>query len=358
MQQNLDAKKSQKVKEDFTAIWVMESFARSLRMEPRFLHYFGLLNLQLVEFINQFVEKHMHVHLSFPSIKHKILFLLPDSLQRWYSSTFIRKGFDTIIISRKIMIAAKINNAIENENVKQVIFLGAGYDPRAFLAATKYKAVNFFELDRGFNREHKIKALQNLPDHLVNAVTVSQYSDKGIVFNQNLTCIDCDFKKDNLVDLLSHHGYDLSLKTLVVGEGISLYLPKSAMDALMQSLYALLPENCEIIISFVGRREMSPKRLAKLRARITVDGEMAYFALKSHEVIAYSRYHGFEVKDKFTTASAMTLENNQKIKAYYADPTKRDTAYYTLVKSHQKSRYESIDEVPEIKLDWTDKFSK
>lgn len=332
---------------DGSALGLMKVFVRSLRLEPRFLHYFGKQNLQIVEHIIQSVKKNMPSHFSTSHPWRVLFFLLPDGFQRWYINLFMRKGFDTFIMARKVMIDAKIKNAIENEGVKQVIFLGAGYDPRAFLQAQKYKAVNFFEIDRGFTYEQKVNALQTVPAHIGFGAIEISCKENAVVFNQNMICIKCDLIKDNLRECLRQNGFDLSLKTLVIAEGLTLYLTKKDVDALLESLHGLITDESEILISFVGKFKTSAKREAIFK-KIE---EPRLFSLMSEHVLYYVHARGFEVKDKFTSKSSMTLENELRIKKYYEDPSRRQTAYYTLVKTNSNFGYKSIDEVPEMQID-------
>lgn len=332
---------------DGSALGLMKVFVRSLRLEPRFLHYFGEQNLQIVEHIIQTVKKSMPSGFSSFRLWQALFFLTSDRFQRWYINLFLRKGFDTFIMARKVMIDAKIKSAIENEGVKQVVFLGAGYDPRAFLQAQQYKAVIFFEIDRGFTYEQKVKALQTLPAQIGFGIIDVLHRENADIMNQNLICLKCDLSKANLIEQLRKNGFDLSLKTLIIAEGLTLYLSKKDLDALFESLHALMTDESEIIISFVGKFKTTTKREALFKKK----EEQRLFSIQSQHVMYYVHAHGFKIKEKFTTKSSMILEKELWIKKYYENPTRRQTAYYTLVKTNSNFNYKSMDEIPEMQID-------
>jgi O-methyltransferase involved in polyketide biosynthesis len=134
---------------------------------------------------------------------------------------------------------------------------------------------------------------------------------------------------------------------LIIAEGLTLYLTPNELNLLLNSLDLLITDDSEIIISFVGKFTPKPRREARLKQA----GEGRLFSIRPEHVIYYVHQRGFEVKDKFTSKSSMTLENEAWIRKYYENTQRRGTAYYTLVKAKSGFTYKSMDEVPEIQLD-------
>jgi methyltransferase (TIGR00027 family) len=95
----------------------------------------------------------------------------------------------------------------------QVVILGAGFDSRGYRFQDRLRGVRFFEVDYGPTQEYKKQrvkeVLGGLPKHV-------RY-------------IAMDFTKDDLLTQLRKGGYLERLKTLFVWEGVTMYIPESAV---------------------------------------------------------------------------------------------------------------------------------
>ncbi len=100
---------------------------------------------------------------------------------------------------------------------QQVVVLGAGLDMRAF-RMEELKDIHVFEVDfpatQALKRE-KLK-LMDLPKR------------------HHLTYVPIDFNKDDLATELSKAGYDPSIQTLFVWEGVTMYLDAGSVDATLK----------------------------------------------------------------------------------------------------------------------------
>jgi methyltransferase (TIGR00027 family) len=94
----------------------------------------------------------------------------------------------------------------------QVVNLGAGFDSRAYRFRERFPQTRFFELDLpamiGAKRERVVKIFGAIPDRVVLVPT--------------------DFTTRPLDEVLRDAGYDRTLRTFFIWEGVTMYLPEAA----------------------------------------------------------------------------------------------------------------------------------
>ncbi len=80
-------------------------------------------------------------------------------------------------------------------------------------------------MDCGPTRAHKIKGLKNIPKEVgLENVSLTEQTDGSIVLGDNLRYIECDLGENNLQDKLKLHGFNQNRRTLVIAEGLTMYL--------------------------------------------------------------------------------------------------------------------------------------
>jgi len=106
-----------------------------------------------------------------------------------------------------------VKSSIE-EGLEQLVILGAGYDTRAYRIEGLKGKVKVFEVDHPDTQSVKIEKVKEifgfLPDHVIY--------------------VPVDFETENLGEQLIVHGFDRSLKTLFLMEGLTMYIPPEAVD--------------------------------------------------------------------------------------------------------------------------------
>lgn len=121
-------------------------------------------------------------------------------------------GLDNSIIARVRYFDDFISRSID-EGVVQLVILGAGYDSRPY-RIDGLKKIRSFEVDHPATQAAKIEKIRKifglLPDHIVY--------------------VPVDLAKDNLGLKLLEKGYDRSLKTLFIMEGLLMYLSPETVD--------------------------------------------------------------------------------------------------------------------------------
>ena len=101
-----------------------------------------------------------------------------------------------------------------DEGLEQLVILGAGYDTRAYRIEGLKGKVKVFEVDHPDTQSVKIEKVKEifgfLPDHVIY--------------------VPVDFETENLGERLIVQGFDRSLKTLFLTEGLVMYIPPEAVD--------------------------------------------------------------------------------------------------------------------------------
>jgi methyltransferase (TIGR00027 family) len=100
------------------------------------------------------------------------------------------------------------------DGIQQIVFLGAGYDTRAYRYSDLLGEIRVFELDIRSTQRKKIADLENA----------------GIPIPAGVSFVEINFKTDRLGDVLMRAGYDAAKRTLFIWEGVMYYLTESAVS--------------------------------------------------------------------------------------------------------------------------------
>ena len=143
---------------------------------------------------------------------------LPD--ETWRSAVKQRveaksKGLYEYVIARTAFFDELFISTL-NENVPQIVLLGAGYDSRAYRFPS---GVKIFEVDASFTQERKTSILQ------INGINCDE-----AVF------VTVDFDKDDLFERLGNREYDPAKRTLFIWEGVTPYLSSETVRAVLMAI--------------------------------------------------------------------------------------------------------------------------
>jgi len=128
---------------------------------------------------------------------------------------------------RKAFCERQVRDCIE-AGATQILVLGAGYDTVGWRLAPEYPGVSFFEIDHPATASLKAKGIDSM-------------GQRG-----NLYLIAEDLGKRKLVDVLkSNELWNQSARTIIVAEGLVMYLPSEAVRDLFFQ--------CALVVS-VGSR--------------------------------------------------------------------------------------------------------
>jgi methyltransferase (TIGR00027 family) len=136
---------------------------------------------------------------------------------------------------RTRFIEERLAEAIAN-GATQVVILGAGFDTRAYRLTELLKNARVFEVDQPATQEYKRRRVR----------------EAGIEVPSNLTYVPVDFRRDQLGSALGGAGYDSSQVTFFIWEGVTMYLPETAIEETLRWIAAQAPGSM-LIFDFVYR---------------------------------------------------------------------------------------------------------
>lgn len=120
----------------------------------------------------------------------------------------------------------------------QVLVLGAGYDTLGWRLAPEFAGVNFFEIDHPATADPKAKGIAVMGQR------------------ENLHLIAEDLGSRQLLDILkSHEEWDKSAQTVIVAEGLLMYLPPEAVHNLFRQTDAITGTGSQIAFTYISTDE-------------------------------------------------------------------------------------------------------
>jgi len=122
------------------------------------------------------------------------------------------------------------------QGIEQLIILGAGFDTRS-LRLAYLQGFPVIEVDHPDTAQRKLQVLQRLAPTLPG----------------NTRYLSIDFDRQSLEDLFRQQQVDLSRPTTLIWEGVTNYLCKEAIDAVI-ALAAKLAKGSFIIFTYVDRK--------------------------------------------------------------------------------------------------------
>ena len=164
----------------------------------------------------------------------------------------------------------------------QVLVLGAGYDTMGWRLAPEFAEVQFFEIDHPATARLKAKGIDAMGQRA------------------NLHLIAEDLGERQLVDVLdADEAWDSTARTVIVAEGLLMYLPPNAVGALFAQCAAICGAGSRIAFTYIGTRsdgrpDAGPwTRLALWILRIS--GEPWLWSIRTDELGLFLKEHNWTI---------------------------------------------------------------
>ena len=145
----------------------------------------------------------------------------------------------------------------------QVVILGAGLDSRAYRFSNLVRGAHVFEVDFPPTQEYKKKRvreiLNGLPAHVVY--------------------VPMDFTKDDLATVLRQAGYDATKKTVFVWEGVTFYIPESAVNGTLRFVASNSAPGSRVVFDYFVESALQTPAIVTLNKRLTALGEPFIFGI-------------------------------------------------------------------------------
>jgi methyltransferase (TIGR00027 family) len=179
-----------------------------------------------------------------------------------------------------------IDNALQQsvrEGASQVVILGAGYDSRAYRFAPLLRSTKVFEVDFPPTQEYKKLRVRE----------VLGQAPKNVVF------VPIDFGKDDLEAVLRAAGYRPERKTVFIWEGVTYYIPESAVDATLRFVAGHSGVGSIVVFDYEYERAVSGKHddqiLKQIYARLANWGEAHIFGMPNDSARGFVIERGLTV---------------------------------------------------------------
>jgi methyltransferase (TIGR00027 family) len=201
---------------------------------------------------------------------------------------FIRIGFDKVkgpdVIGYLVVRCRYIDDYLTScikDGIKQLVILGAGFDSRAYRFEQLKGRVKVFEVDhpatQQVKREKLMKKLGAIPE--------------GVVL------VPVDFNKQKLEDRLRESGYDGSLKTLFILEGVVYYITAGAVDDTLAFIAKHSGKGSSVIFDYTLRSVVggAHKRseISSMKRYKAFSGEEIIFGIEEGKIGEFMESRGF-----------------------------------------------------------------
>ena len=178
--------------------------------------------------------------------------------------TYRTKAFDAALL-----------DALQN-GARQVVVLGAGFDSRAYRFQSQLGNVRVMEVDYGPTQAYKKQRLGEILE----------------VIPPNVSFVAMDFTKDNLLDQLRNAGYSEQQNTFLLWEGVTYYLPESAVKDALHFVRDHSASGSRIAFDYFGASNPSVNNPRDLYARW---GEPLLFGFPNNRAREYVQQEGLGV---------------------------------------------------------------
>jgi methyltransferase (TIGR00027 family) len=156
---------------------------------------------------------------------------VPAALVNWYADWRL-PGARTSAIARTKLIDDALRDALQ-EGIQQVVILGAGFDCRAYRLEA-LRNVKVFEVDHPSTLAKKVEILAEVLPEIPKTVRFAE----------------TDFNRRPLKNVLTEVGFEPSLRTVFLWEGVTNYLTEEAVDSVMRYV-ATCCASSRIIFTYV-----------------------------------------------------------------------------------------------------------
>jgi methyltransferase (TIGR00027 family) len=191
-------------------------------------------------------------------------------------SDAIEPGGAVFVLARKLWIDERARAGLA-AGLTQMAVLGAGYDPLCLRLAPAFPAARFWELDHPDTQAVKRRALER----------------HGAMTN-TVRLVPADLQDEAPDAMLAPAGWDASLPSLAVAEGVVMYLEDAQLDALLASLVRALAPGSRLLLTMVDARSLANTAATQRTARLLkASGEPLRSSVDPAEVPDFLSARGF-----------------------------------------------------------------
>jgi methyltransferase (TIGR00027 family) len=189
-------------------------------------------------------------------------------------------GVNGFLVARERYIDDVLQNFLD-EGLHQMVILGAGYDSRAYRFDFP-EGVKIFEVDHPDTQADKLEKVRSIfgkiPEHV--------------------TYVSVDFNTQHLSERLLSSGYDPSLLTLFIWQGVTMYLTPEGVDATLAFVTKNSTPGSAIVFDYVYQAVLDgiqqQSEISNMRRYRFMSGEELTFGIPESTVGKFLRARGFQ----------------------------------------------------------------
>lgn len=183
---------------------------------------------------------------------------LPWATRNWVATKAHGYEGATAMTMRKHYVESVVRDFIkEHDDNAQVLVLAGGYDTMPTRLSLEFPNIDFYEADRGLTRQVKLTALEKLrndPSHRLHRYAVER---------DNLHFVEMEHSASNaptfLRETLEKSGFDAGKPTIIICEGLTMYLTPEDVEKLLESAHHLDNDQNQLMIGFLEKGKITEK---------------------------------------------------------------------------------------------------
>lgn len=189
-------------------------------------------------------------------------------------------------------------------SIQQLVILGAGLDSRPYRFKALKGSVKTFEIDSPATQSAKLARLKEI----FKAVPA------------HVTFVPVDFNEENL-EKLTEFGFDRSLKTLFIWEGVVCYLTAEAVDRTLEFVLQNSSPGSSIVFDYIYTSALTAAQkrgeVTRMQRASLVTGEGLTFGIEEGTIESFLQKRGFSVVEHMTSQDLHSR--------YFTGPNQRRT---------------------------------
>ena len=257
-----------KAKRHSSTALVIAKSTRLAAWDPELL---ALVPAGAVEVCDWFLADHAHD----TALLHEAWYrALLGRLESW-----VLPGIRLHYAARKALLEAQVRRAISS-GARQVVVIGGGFDTLTYRLHRELPRVRFFELDHPATSYSKKKSLT-----------------RRASLSQNLSLQSTDLTRTPLAEALGAAGVAAGVSTVVIAEGLLMYLPRETVEAFVAAVGGFFRDALAIALTFMVPDPSGQARFhnesAALSAWLSLVGEPFLSAYRPEELSALLGRFGF-----------------------------------------------------------------
>jgi methyltransferase (TIGR00027 family) len=215
--------------------------------------------------------------------------LKDPALRTWVMQNQLVPGAYEFMIARTAFFDRIFAHALQ-DNLEQVVLLGAGYDSRPYRFTELLQATRIFELDAPPTQQRKRACLQQA----------------GISISPQISFVPINFETDPLREVLVAAGLGREGRTLFIWEGVSYYLSGAAVDNILACIKSLSPVGSSLGFDYasLSAEVFSDDGVQEFRKwmRSRHADEPTRFGIRAGTIETFLNERGFQVIKHLTAA--------------------------------------------------------